>query len=147
MTDLSAKYWIIDILNSLQTVRGNFVWLSSSWFSLRCLIASAVVCLSLLRIHYFLSAMLFSTQAQILLGGIQIYQKLAKHYLTKRRLNAIYKECNHLAWSLVLNIFRDFCFKISHFQTSVVYKIVAYKKACITVCTIGYLDLLCSGNI
>ena len=34
------------------------------------------------------------------------------------------------SWSLVLNIFRDLCFRIGHFRLSDAFKSVAYKKAC-----------------
>ena len=36
-------------------------------------------------------------------------------------------------WSLVINIFRDLCFRIGPFQDSVAYKNVAHKKASISV--------------
>jgi hypothetical protein len=61
----------------------------------------------------------------MLLSVIQTYQKLALSYMIK----ILFRMSNPglWSWSLVLDIFRDLCFTIGHFQASD-YKSAAYKK-------------------
>ena len=55
--------------------------------------------------------------------------KLALPYLTKRCLKLYSGGLQSFGKGLgVLNIFRDLCFRISHFQVTVAYKTVVYNK-------------------
>ena len=59
--------------------------------------------------------MFLTAQAQMSLSEIQISQKLALPYLTKRVFKMLVRKSAIIwerSWSLVLNIFRDLCLKV-----------------------------------
>ena len=57
------------------------------------------------------------------------FTKICLNLLDKKMLKIVFRRSASFGKGLgVLNIFRELCFRISHFQVTVAYKTVAHKK-------------------
>ena len=68
----------------------------------------------------------------MLLSKIQIYQKLALPLPDKKVLKMLLRKSAIIwqrSWSLVLNIFRDSCFRIGHFRLMLLIKLLFIKMS------------------
>ena len=83
---------------------------------------------------FFNKQCFFSAEARLFLRKKQNFSvKSTLPYLTKRRLKCYLDQVQsflHNSFGSVLNNFRDQCFKIGHFQPSVVKVLLIKRKAC-----------------